>query len=514
MATTVKELITRLGFSVDQDKVDAYDRSISQLKVGLLAVTAATAGVVASAFAIARSASKAGDEVAKTSAVLGISIQAFQSYRHAADLAGVSNEGFTTSMQFFTRNIGDAIAGVGEAKKAFETLGVSQAQLKGLGTEEVFRLVADSMSEIKSPAQIASLSMDLFGRSGLRMGTFLSKGSAELDRATQAVRLFGFFGDESAKQAEEVNDAITRMNAIFGGLRNEIGIRLFPVLLKITDAMEAWFTRNADVIKQRIDQVFARAVPLAKALGAAIVALGAAAVWGAVAAGIKLVSSLGTAFLVAWGKALLGPALIAAAVFLVILAVDEMWTTIKGGETIINDFNRWIADLVAGGSKVAAFFDGVLEVIAGFWSVVAGLFTGNKSLVLAGFRTMFSDLVESVKQGIRALMELVPEPIRKAAGLVGRALTAGVPFSAGAAASDAIFGPPGSFAGTRAPSPIALAGSGASTSNLNVQGGAISVQVMPGTTAGQAQDVGRAVEEAQRRANRDLAMEIKRRGAP
>jgi hypothetical protein len=272
--------------------------------------------------------------------------------------------------------------------------------------------------------------------------------------------------------------------------------------------------------------VFARAVPLAKALGAAIVALGAAAVWGAVAAGIKLVSSLGTAFLVAWGKALLGPALIAAAVFLVILAVDELFTLMEGGDTIIGD---WVGTWEELRKKLEPIVTVIRQVGDAIGNLVAGalmtpfaLLTGDWELFVesikagwGGIKSIFGMLIKAfdfISGAIASGIKMIPGGIGNAVGIAAkRTGNAADCLAQGVQNVASIGGRIGSEALAHAQPRFTTPGNPLA---LSFQGAPINVNVMSGTTAGQAQDVGRAVEEAQRRANRDLAMEIKRRGAP
>jgi hypothetical protein len=72
-------------------------------------------------------------------------------------------------------------------------------------------------------------------------------------------------------------------------------------------------------------------------------------------------------------------------------------------------------------------------------------------------------------------------------------------------------GPGASIISPAAALPRAAAVAGAGGAQINITGGPMTVQTMPGTTAGQAHDVGLAVERAQSKAMRDAANEIKRR---
>jgi hypothetical protein len=171
---TVRELVTKLGWDVDENTIKRFDRAVGVAKVGLLALTGAAVAAGVALIGVAVSASKAGEEALATAELVGLSVEEFQKYRHAAGLAEVSSEEFTGSMRNLSRTVGDAIRGQGEVGKTFTKLGISLKDANGntRDTGAILRDVADRFQKIDDPATRASLSMDLFGRGGARMGRF------------------------------------------------------------------------------------------------------------------------------------------------------------------------------------------------------------------------------------------------------------------------------------------------------------------------------------------------------
>jgi len=102
---------------------------------------------------------KSADAIAKTADKVGVGVVALQKLRFAADLAGVGQEKLDSSLERFTKRIGEASQGTGEAKKALELLGVSFASADGKirPTEAVLSAVADAMASVESPAQRVAL---------------------------------------------------------------------------------------------------------------------------------------------------------------------------------------------------------------------------------------------------------------------------------------------------------------------------------------------------------------------
>jgi hypothetical protein len=269
----IRELVTNLGFDVDFGPLQKFDDKIGETKEGLgemgaaadeavqqvkgaltnirnllLGFTVATAAGAAGLFALVKSAANAGDEINKTAPLLGFTTEEYQKYRYAAHLAGVENESFTASTQFMLRTIGDAKDGNEAAVKSFTRLGISVAQLRKMSTAEVFRTLSDRLAAIPDQATRISASVDVLGRSGARLGMFLSKGTAEVEALMGDVEAFGMFTSESAQKAEDFNDALSRVGFFFAGIKNEL-MGLFPVFTGILNDFREWLSSHREFIK-------------------------------------------------------------------------------------------------------------------------------------------------------------------------------------------------------------------------------------------------------------------------
>lgn len=269
----LRELVTHLGFDVDfgplnkfDDKVNdtkdglhdmgaAADEAVNQVKSALtnirnvlIGFSVATAAGAAGLFAMVKSAANVGDEINKTAPLLGFSVEEFQKYRYAAKLAGVENENFAGSVQLLLRNVAEANNGNKEMIKSFGRAGINPAALKGLSSDQILRKLSDGLAAIPDQATRVSVSMDLLGRSGARMGMFLAKGTAEMDALMGDVEAFGMFTKESAQNAEDFNDALDRVLFFFGGIKNELQ-GLFPVFTNILNEFREWLNVHRDIIK-------------------------------------------------------------------------------------------------------------------------------------------------------------------------------------------------------------------------------------------------------------------------
>lgn len=270
----IRELVTHLGFDVDFAPLNKFDAKIEDTKeslgnmesaaddaaesvkralVGirntLIGLSAATAVGATGLIAMVKSAANVGDEINKTAPLLGFSVEEFQKYQYAAKLAGVENENFAGSIQLLLRNIAEAKQGNKETIKSFARAGIDPKSLAGLGTGEILRRLSDGLSKIPDQATKVSVSMDLLGRSGARMGMFLAKGTDEMDALMGDVEAFGMFTEETAQQSEDLNDSLDRVLFFFRGIKNEIGQGLLPVFTQILNEFREWLSQHREIIK-------------------------------------------------------------------------------------------------------------------------------------------------------------------------------------------------------------------------------------------------------------------------
>ena len=170
---------------------------------------------------------KTADAIAKTADKVGLSVRALQELRLAADLAGVSQEKFDSSIERFTKRIGEAAMGTGEAKKALAELNVGFLNAEGniRPTEVIFRDVGDALAKIESPAKKAAIAAQLFGREGVALTLLLAKGSKGLDDFREiAVATGGVLETKLARAAEVLADRLTVSNRALTVAKTRIGL--------------------------------------------------------------------------------------------------------------------------------------------------------------------------------------------------------------------------------------------------------------------------------------------------
>ena len=205
--------------------------------------------------ALIKSSIDAGDALAKTADKLGVTTEALAGLRHAAELTGVSTGTMDMAMQRFTRRAAEAAKGTGEAKGALRELGIDAETLTRLPLDEQMNVVADAMQGLDSQADKVRIAMKLFDSEGVALVNTLGGGSEALKAMTAEAEHFGVtLSRTDTAQMEAANDAITRLQAVFTGLTNQLAVAFAPIITFVADAFRQASLDSSDFgnIGQRV----------------------------------------------------------------------------------------------------------------------------------------------------------------------------------------------------------------------------------------------------------------------
>ena len=168
------------------------------------------------------------DRLGKLSDQLEISVANLESYRFAADLAGVSNNALDQSLLKMNRRIGKAVLEGGAAVKAFKQLGLSAEDLSNKTSDEAFKDILGVLQEMESRSIANGIAFDIFGEkaSDVMLITVdaLEKGKSEL----------GDFGAllsrVDARGVESANDAMYKLGVATNAISQNLAVNMAPLL--------------------------------------------------------------------------------------------------------------------------------------------------------------------------------------------------------------------------------------------------------------------------------------------
>lgn len=231
MATTVGGIKVKIGADTS-----GFDTGLKKTRTGLNQVgkwgAAAAAAAVVGAAAIVNSQRKVLDSLAKTSDALGIQQEKLQALQHIGELTGTSNEMVNKSLERMQKNLGNAARNGGASADALEDLGVSVKDIVNLKPDEQIETLAKAISGVDNQALKASISNDLFGRSGVRMLKMMEQLKSEgLDPTVEALDKMGIsLSRIETSKVENANDALFKAEEVVTGLANKLTVKLSPLL--------------------------------------------------------------------------------------------------------------------------------------------------------------------------------------------------------------------------------------------------------------------------------------------
>jgi hypothetical protein len=228
---TVKKQLDDLKGAADQLGKDwkAFTGNATKLALGFTGgVAAATAGVVS----MANSFAAAGDKAAKTSAALGIGVEAYQELTYAMGQSGLSAQEFDTALQKFNLTVRQGAVGNEAMQKQLLAVGLSAQKLAGMKPEQAMERLSDYMQSLPNDAKRTQAAVALFGKTaGPKMMAAMKQGSEGLRQLSQEARDLGIvISDEQAKQSVAYGSALTRLKESVTGMKNQfIGSAIGPL---------------------------------------------------------------------------------------------------------------------------------------------------------------------------------------------------------------------------------------------------------------------------------------------
>lgn len=246
-----------LGFGKKaQASLASVGNPMRGLKTAITGIVAAVStGVIAKA--VTDFASQ-GDEIAKTARMLGLSAEALQELRYAANLQGVENEQLTQSMKLLNNNLGAMKAKQGGLYSALKLTNPQLAkQLRNVrSTEEGFNLMVDALAKETNTAKRAALAQAAFGKSGQELIKMAEVGTEGLAALRKEAHKYGaVMSDEAAANSEEFSDSMDRVKK---SIRGVTMLALGPMIKAIQPLLQRladWIGANRELISQKVSGV-------------------------------------------------------------------------------------------------------------------------------------------------------------------------------------------------------------------------------------------------------------------
>jgi methyl-accepting chemotaxis protein len=241
----------------------AVQRSLFSFRAGIVAAIGATGLGL-----LIKSSLDSIDKISKMSRTLGIAVPDLRKLEHAAELSGVQLDTLARGVRTLNKGALDFVKrGSGEAKDAFEALGISADDLNGVLGDQfaVLELIADRFDGVTNSAERSSIAQELFGGRASDLLIVLEEGGEGLRKMGEEAETLGLvLSAKSARGVEDANDAFTRLFSVFKGIRDTIISALAPAFQHLADSAR-------DALLNKIGKDFKSTENLGKEMAIAII---------------------------------------------------------------------------------------------------------------------------------------------------------------------------------------------------------------------------------------------------
>lgn len=174
---------------------------------------------------------EAGDEVAKSAKRIGTTAEDLQVVRFALGEGGVAAEQADMAMLKLNLRLAQvAETGKGPAADALKKLGLNARELQALPLDERMARVADAFADMESQGEKTAAAVALMEEGGLRLLSAFDGGGDAIRESAAAIREMGVISNKSAKDSEDLIEAIGRLKVSVNSLRFEVLGPLIPAL--------------------------------------------------------------------------------------------------------------------------------------------------------------------------------------------------------------------------------------------------------------------------------------------
>jgi hypothetical protein len=384
----LREFFIGIGIQLDQGSMAQAEANLSGLTktVRTFAATLAGSYLISKLGEFSDQMVTLGSNLNDQSQRLGVSATDLYAWQRAANDAGVQSEAFNASMLRFARFQEAARGGNANAARSFRQLGVSIKNADGTARPlaDVFTDAGVAISRIPDAGRRASMSMQLFGRSGAALIPLFADGGASIAEMRREIgELYGNDLNSLAGSADATGDNIARFGAAVDALKVSIAVGILPAISSfINNIISA--ARVMRPILERTSLFRAALI----VLPAVFLAVKAASI------------QAGIATLIAWLPTIGMFVAIAIAAAALIIIVEDIVTGFTGGKSVIvgglQEIGAYFAEVFADmRARAVEFVQSIGEGFAQIWMAPAEAWNAFKTLIFGGMIDLGMCLIDA-----------------------------------------------------------------------------------------------------------------------
>ena len=178
-----------------------------------------------------------GGRLAELSDRTGVAVDQLLILERAFQNTGIGADSLGPIINKMQKAIVDAGDGSSKAADAFTKLGIPLSELKNLSPDQQLQAIGKAIATIPDPAERASISMEIFGRSGGALNQMFADMDGEIETAKAQLGTLPQIMQEGAKQFDRISDAVVIISGKFVEFAAGIIDKVKPALDAVTTAL-------------------------------------------------------------------------------------------------------------------------------------------------------------------------------------------------------------------------------------------------------------------------------------
>ena len=261
----LRELVTRLGFELDDKNLKKFEQSIDDAKTKLAgfgkAITlakVAVTGLVATATGLtvlSISVAKAAKETEELSQQLGITTDDLQSLELVAQDTGLEVNELSKSFSSFNKQLGTIETSGKALTDELNRLNISTKDNNGnlKSSFVLYEEVAKKIADIKDPIKQAAVSQRLLGTSNKEVAKLFDTTNEAFQKQREEITQLGYIIDSKGIQSsKDFIKSWNNLKIIIDGVKKELAVKFMPVFSRTIDMFKTWYVANRKIISQSI----------------------------------------------------------------------------------------------------------------------------------------------------------------------------------------------------------------------------------------------------------------------
>jgi hypothetical protein len=180
-----------------------------------------------------------GGRLAELSDRTGVAVDQLLILERAFQNTGIGADSLGPIINKMQKAIADAGDGSSKAADAFTKLGIPLSELENLSPDEQLRAIGKAIAGIPDPAERASISMEIFGKSGGALNQVFANMDGELETAKAQLGSLPEVMKAGAAQFDKISDNLT----VIGGKFVEFAAGIIDKVKPALDALTTALTR-------------------------------------------------------------------------------------------------------------------------------------------------------------------------------------------------------------------------------------------------------------------------------